>query len=212
MLGQSGGTADREDSVHALQDFGRPTCSRARQPGECQNRAPAAPLPARAPHVAVTSVPRAEQKRRRDERGSSRRNEAATSTAAHRTDLQRPGSTHRPSAQRCRIPRGNEDPGSMLLILRTLVCAACLLAVGVDAARRRQQDGSLAWFGMDRERVTGCDVDGRRSRPGGATNGGHGRARAICADSLPEGRYRFTAAFSGFEPWTTEVEVGWGDV
>ena len=99
----------------------------------------------------------------------------------------------------------------MLLILRTLVCAACLLAVGVDAASA-QPAGRLAGVVRDASgsvlpgvtvTVDGLDLGAPRT----AVTDEHGQ---YALDSLPEGRYMVTATFSGFEPRTTEVQVGTG--
>ena len=99
----------------------------------------------------------------------------------------------------------------MLLILRTLVCAACLLAVGVDAASA-QPAGRLAGVVRD---ATGSVLPGVTVTVAGPALGAprtvvtdeHGQ---YALDSLPEGRYLVTATFSGFEPRTTEVQVGAG--
>jgi iron complex outermembrane recepter protein len=99
----------------------------------------------------------------------------------------------------------------MLLILRTLVCAACLLAVGVDAASA-QPAGRLAGVVRD---ATGSVLPGVTLTVAGPALGAprtvvtdeHGQ---YVLDSLPEGRYLVTATFSGFEPRTTEVQVGSG--
>ena len=102
----------------------------------------------------------------------------------------------------------------MLLILRTLVCAACLLAVGVDAASA-QPAGRLAGVVRD---ATGSVLPGVTVTVDGLALGAprtvvtdeHGQ---YVLDSLPEGRYRVTAAFSGFERRSTYVPSGcqWGD-
>ena len=99
----------------------------------------------------------------------------------------------------------------MLLILRTLVCAACLLAVGVDAASA-QPAGRLAGVVRD---ATGSVLPGVTVTVAGPALGAprtvvtdaHGQ---YALDSLPEGRYLVTATFSGFEPRRTEVQVGTG--
>ena len=99
----------------------------------------------------------------------------------------------------------------MLLILRTLVCAACLLAVGVDAASA-QPAGRLAGVVRD---ATGSVLPGVTVTAAGPAPGAprtvvtdeHGQ---YVLDLLPEGRYLVTAIFSGFEPRTTEVQVGTG--
>ena len=98
----------------------------------------------------------------------------------------------------------------MLLMLRTLVCAACLLAVGVDAASA-QTAGRLAGVVRD---ATGSVLPSVTLTVAGPALGA---ARTVVTDehgqyvldSLPEGRYRVTAAFSGFELRTTEVRSGW---
>ena len=97
----------------------------------------------------------------------------------------------------------------MLSIVRTLICAACLLAVGVDAASA-QPGGRLAGVVRD---ATGSVLPGVTLTVAGPALGvprtvvsdEHGR---YLFDSLPEGRYLVTAVFSGFEPRTTEVQVG----
>jgi len=99
----------------------------------------------------------------------------------------------------------------MLLILRTLACAACLLAVGVDAASA-QPAGRLAGVVRD---ATGSVLPGvtvtvagpALAAPRAVVADGHGQ---YALDSLPEGRYLVTATFRGFEPQTTEVPVGNG--
>jgi iron complex outermembrane recepter protein len=96
----------------------------------------------------------------------------------------------------------------MLLILRTLVCAACLLAVGVDTASA-QPAGRLAGVVRD---ATGSVLPGvtvtvagpALRAPRTVVTDEHGQ---YVLDSLPEGRYLVTAAFSGFEPWSTDVQV-----
>ena len=96
----------------------------------------------------------------------------------------------------------------MLLILRTLVCAACLLAVGVDAASA-QPAGRLAGVVRD---ATGNVLPGAMLTVAGPALGAprtvtheHGQ---YVLESLPEGRELVTATFSGFEPRTTEFPVG----
>src|SRR6476469_8721762 len=97
----------------------------------------------------------------------------------------------------------------MLLILRALVGAACLLAVGVDAASA-QPAGRLAGVVRD---ASGSVLPGVTLTVAGPPPGAprtvitdeHGQ---YVLDSLPEGRYLVTAAFSGFEPRSTEVQVG----
>jgi len=96
----------------------------------------------------------------------------------------------------------------MLLILRTLVCAACLLAVGVDAASA-QPAGRLAGVVRD---ATGSELPGvtltvagpAPEAPRTVITDDHGR---YVLDSLPAGQYLVTAALHGFEPKTTEVDV-----
>ena len=99
----------------------------------------------------------------------------------------------------------------MLRILRTLVCAACLLAVGVDATSA-QPGGRLTGVVRD---TTGSVVPGVTVTVSGATliaprtvvTDEHGE---YVVESLPAGRYLVTAAFSGFEPRRTKVQVGTG--
>ena len=99
----------------------------------------------------------------------------------------------------------------MLLILRTLVCAACLLAAGVDAASAQP---AVRLAGVVRD-ATGSVLPGVTVTVAGPALGAprtvvtdaHGQ---YVLDSLPEGRYLVTATFSGFEPRTTEVPVGTG--
>ena len=101
----------------------------------------------------------------------------------------------------------------MLLILRILVCAACLLALGVDAASA-QPAGRLAGVVRD---ATGSALPGvtltvagpALTAPRTVVTDDHGE---YVLDSLPEGHYLVTATFSGFEPRTTEVPVGTGRV
>ena len=96
-----------------------------------------------------------------------------------------------------------------LLIPRTLACAACLLAVGVDAVSA-QPAGRLAGVVRD---ATGSVLPGvtvtvagpALAAPRTVVADEHGQ---YALDSLPEGRYLVTATFSGFEPRTTEVPVG----
>src|SRR4029453_1145661 len=103
---------------------------------------------------------------------------------------------------------GDEDQARMLLILRTLVCAACLLAVGADAAG--QPAGRLVGVVRD---ATGSVLQGvtltvagtALTAPRTVVTDDHG---GYVLDSLPVGRYLVTAVFSGFEPRTTEVQVG----
>jgi len=99
----------------------------------------------------------------------------------------------------------------MLLILRTLVCAACLMAVGVDAASA-QPAGRLAGVVRDASgsvlpgvtvTVEGLALEAPRT----VVTDEHGQ---YALDSLPEGRYLVTATFSGFVPRPTEVQVGTG--
>jgi len=99
----------------------------------------------------------------------------------------------------------------MLLILRRLLCAACLLSIGVDAATA-QTVGRLAGVVRD---ATGSVLPGVTLTVAGPTLGA---PRTVVTDehcryvldSLPEGRYLVTAAFGAFEPRTTEVQVGAG--
>jgi iron complex outermembrane recepter protein len=99
----------------------------------------------------------------------------------------------------------------MRLILQTLVYTACLLAVGVDAASA-QSAGRLAGVVRD---ATGSVLPGVTLT---VASPALGAARTVITDehgqyvvdSLPEGRYRVTAAFNGFERRTTEVQVGTG--
>jgi hypothetical protein len=101
----------------------------------------------------------------------------------------------------------------MLLILRSLVYAACLLVVGVDAASA-QQAGRLAGVVRD---ATGSVLPGVTVTVAGPALGAprtvvtdaHGQ---YAIDLLPEGRYLVTATLRGFEPLTTEVQVGPGAV
>ena len=118
---------------------------------------------------------------------------------------------NRSADQGCRIPRGRKTQAPMLLMLRTLVCAACLLAVGLDAASA-QTAGRLAGVVRD---ATGSVLPGVTLTVAGPALGAprtvvtdeHGQ---YVLDSLPEGRYLVTAAFGAFEPRTTEVQVGAG--
>jgi iron complex outermembrane receptor protein len=97
----------------------------------------------------------------------------------------------------------------MLLILRTLVGAACLLAVGVDAASA-QPAGRLAGVVRD---ASGSVLPGVTLTVAGPPPGAprtvvtdeHGQ---YVLDSLPEGRYLVTAAFSGFQSPSYDVQVG----
>jgi iron complex outermembrane receptor protein len=99
----------------------------------------------------------------------------------------------------------------MLLILRTLVCAACLLVVGVDGASA-QPAGRLAGVVRD---ATGSVIPGVTVTVAGPALGAprtvvtdeHGQ---YALDSLPEGRYLVTATFSGFKPQMNAVQVGTG--
>jgi iron complex outermembrane receptor protein len=96
----------------------------------------------------------------------------------------------------------------MLLILRTLACAACLLAVGMDAAAT-QPEGRLAGVVRD---ATGSVLPGVTLTVAGpalkaartTVTDDHG---GYVLDSLPAGRYLVTAALAGFESRTTEVDV-----
>lgn len=97
----------------------------------------------------------------------------------------------------------------MLLIPRILMCAACLLALGVHATSA-QTGGRLA--GVIRD-ATGSVLSGvtvtvagtALTAPRTVVTDQQGR---YVVDSLPEGRYMVTATFNGFEPWSTEVHVG----
>lgn len=97
----------------------------------------------------------------------------------------------------------------MLLSPRILVCAACLLALGVHAMSA-QTAGRLAGVVRD---ATGSVLSGvtvtvagtALTAPRTVVTDQQGR---YGVDSLPEGRYLVTAAFNGFEPWSTEVDVG----
>ena len=97
----------------------------------------------------------------------------------------------------------------MRLSLRMFICAACLLAAGVDAASA-QPVGQLAGVVRD---ATGSVLPGVTVTVAGAALAAprtvvtdeHG---GYVLDSLPAGRYLVTAAFSGFEPRSTEVDVG----
>ncbi len=99
----------------------------------------------------------------------------------------------------------------MLLMLRTLVCAACLLAVGVDAASA-QTAGRLAGVVRD---ATGDVLPGvtlivagpALTAPRTVVTDEHG---GYVLESLPAGHYVVTATRSGFEPDTTGVDVEGG--
>jgi iron complex outermembrane recepter protein len=96
----------------------------------------------------------------------------------------------------------------ILLIVRTLVCAACLLAVGVDAVSA-QPAGRLAGVVRDATDsvlpgVTLTVAGPALAAPRTVVTDEHGR---YVLDSLPEGRYLVTATFSGFEPRRTEAQV-----
>jgi hypothetical protein len=99
----------------------------------------------------------------------------------------------------------------MLLMLRRFVCAACLLTVGVDTASA-QTAGRLAGVVRD---ATGSVLPGvtltvagpALRAPRTVVTDEHGQ---YVVDSLPPGRYLVTAACSGFEPRTTEVQVSTG--
>jgi iron complex outermembrane receptor protein len=96
----------------------------------------------------------------------------------------------------------------MLLSLRTLVCAACLLAARVDAASA-QPAGRLAGVVRD---ATGSVLPGvtltvagpALTAPRTVVTDDQGR---YVLDSLPAGHYLVTSALSGFEPRTAEVDV-----
>src|SRR5260221_8863749 len=115
----------------------------------------------------------------------------------------------RPSARGVRFRGGTKIQARMLLILRTLVCAGCLLAGGVGATSS-QPAGRLAGVVRD---ATGSVLPGVTLTVASSALGApqtvitdeHGQ---YVLDSLPEGRYLVTAAFSGFEPRSTEVQVG----
>jgi iron complex outermembrane recepter protein len=87
--------------------------------------------------------------------------------------------------------------------------AGWLLALGTAAAWA-QTAGQLAGVVRD---TTGSGLPGVTVTVAGATLGAprtvvtdeHGR---YFLESLPPGRHRVTASFSGFEPWSSEVEVG----
>ncbi len=90
-----------------------------------------------------------------------------------------------------------------------LAWAVFLLALGAAAARA-QTPGQLAGVVRD---ATGSVLPGVTVTITGAALGSprtvvtdeHGR---YVLDSIPGGRYLVTAAFSGFAPWSTEIEVG----
>ena len=111
---------------------------------------------------------------------------------------------NRPSAQGVGFQGGKKTQARMLLILRTLVCAACLLAVGVDPASA-QPVGRLAGVVRD---ATGSALPGvtltvagpALTAPRTVVTDDHGR---YVLDSLPAGHYLVTAALGGFEPKTT---------
>src|SRR5215210_8933221 len=98
----------------------------------------------------------------------------------------------------------------MLLTLRTFICAACLLAFGVDAALAQQ--GRLAGVVRD---ATGSVLPGVTLTVAGpaltvqrtVVTDDHGGYEF---DSLPGGHYLVTAALMGFGPKTTEVDVEGG--
>ena len=164
----------------------------------------------RPPHVAVTSVQRADQERTREEKGLIRskrsgdvdRSPHARDAEAARTVL------NRPSAQRCRIPRGNEDPGSYAADPAD-TRMRCMPAGGWRGRRVAQPAGRLAGVVRD---ATGSVLPGVTLTVAGPALGEprtvvtdeHGQ---YVLDSLPEGRYLVTATFSVFEPRTTEVQV-----
>jgi iron complex outermembrane recepter protein len=101
----------------------------------------------------------------------------------------------------------------MFLSLRTFTCAACLLAVGVDAASA-QPEGRLAGVVRD---ATGSVLPGvtltvagpALTAPRTVVTDDHG---GYVLDSLPAGHYLVTAALSGFEPRMTEVDVEGGSM
>ena len=108
MLGQSGGTADREEPGPRAEDFAHATCSRARDPDECQDRTPPPASSQRgSPYIAATSVPRADQKRRRDEKWLI--TSKPSSDVGHTADaLEAEAATmllNRSADEGCRIPR-----------------------------------------------------------------------------------------------------------
>src|SRR5512143_2929606 len=99
----------------------------------------------------------------------------------------------------------------MLVMLRTLLFAACLLAVGVDA-ESTQPEGRLTGVVRDDTGsvLPGVTLTAARSAmtaPLTAVTDDHGR---YVLDSLPAGHYLVTAALNGFEPKTTEVDVEGG--
>jgi iron complex outermembrane receptor protein len=90
-----------------------------------------------------------------------------------------------------------------------LGCAGCLLAFGAAAAWA-QTPGQLAGVVRD---TTGSVLPGVTVTVAGAAlvtprkvvTDQHGR---FVVDSLSPGRHLVTAAFRGFEPWSSEIEVG----
>jgi outer membrane receptor protein involved in Fe transport len=90
-----------------------------------------------------------------------------------------------------------------------LECAGCLLALGTAAAWA-QTAGQLVGVVRD---TTGSPLPGVTVTIAGATLAAprtvvtdqHGQ---YVLDSLPAGRHLVTAALGGFEPWSTEIEVG----
>ena len=90
-----------------------------------------------------------------------------------------------------------------------LGCASGLLAFG-PAAARAQAAGQLAGVVRD---TTGSVLPGVTVTVTGAglvpprtvVTDEHGR---YVLEPLPAGRYLVTASFRGFEPWSTEIEVG----
>ena len=87
-----------------------------------------------------------------------------------------------------------------------------LAAGGWSGRRDGAANRTARWrrSGCHRKRITGCDLDLRRRRPGGprtVVTDDHG---GYVLESLPAGRYLVTAVLTGFEPRTTEVDVEGG--
>jgi iron complex outermembrane recepter protein len=98
--------------------------------------------------------------------------------------------------------------GGRLRILPSSVCAVCLLVVGEAASARPA--GPLAGVVRD---ATGSVLAGVTLTVAGAAMAASRTVRTdehggYVIESLPEGRYVVTATLSGFERWSTEVEVG----
>ena len=157
----------------------------------------------------MTSVPRADQKRTREEKRLITSKVSGDVDSAHTADAKAAKiGLNRPSARRAGFRRRTRTYARILRSLRTFTCAAWLVALGVVAAWA-QQEGRLAGVVRD---ATGSVLPGVTLTVAGPALGA---PRTVVTDergqyvldSLPEGRYLVTAAFGGFEPRTTEVQV-----